>query len=68
MKKMNLQKKKLSAGTANDNYKEVVIKNKPIINNKRLSGIIKFPEKIQKKIEKKVFLIVIKAANIYMID
>ena len=46
-------KKKLSAGTANDNYKEVVIKNKPIINNKRLSGIIKFPEKIQKKNRKK---------------
>ena len=51
--KKETSKKKLSAGTANDNYKEIVIRNKPIVNNKRMSGIIKFPEKNLKKNRKK---------------
>ena len=51
--KKESSKKKLSAGTANDNYKEMVNKNKPIVSNKRMSGIIKFNERSSKKNRKK---------------
>ena len=51
--KKESSKKKLSAGTANDNYKEMVKKNKPIISSKRMSGVIIFKAKRPKKKKRK---------------
>ena len=51
--KKESSKKKLSADTMSDNYKEIVNKNKPVVINKRMSGIVKFVQKSPRKNKKK---------------
>jgi len=57
--KKETSKKKLSAGTANDNYIEMVEKNKPIVSNKRMSGAIQFNANSLQKKKRKTY----KASN-----